>query len=78
MNGSFNTSRESTIGVPQDSVLGPLAFYMYLHDLFIFVKGAQICSYGDDTTICASDSNYGVSDRKANTVVRCLKLSSVE
>ena len=57
MNGSFSTWRETTIGVPQGSVLGPLLFNIYLNGLFMFVKDAQICNYADDTTIYACDNN---------------------
>ena len=57
INGSFSAWRETTIGVPQGSVLGPLLFNIYLNDLFMFVKDAQICNYADDTTIYPRDSN---------------------
>ena len=45
------------IGVPQGSLLAPLLFNIYINDLFMFVKDAQICNYADDTMIYACDTN---------------------
>ena len=57
INGSFSTWRETMVGVPQGSVLGPLLFNTYLNDFFTFVDDAQICNCADDTTIYACDNN---------------------
>ena len=57
VNGPFSTWRETSVGVPQGSVLGPLLFNIYLNDLFLFVNDSNICNYADDTTIYVCDRN---------------------
>ena len=57
INGSFSTSKQTSLGVPQGSVLGPLLFNIYINDFFYLVKDTEVCNYADDTTIfaCGSD-----------------------
>ena len=58
VNGSFSTWKETSAGVPQGSVLGPLLFNIYLNDLFLFVLDSKICNYADDTTIYVCDRDH--------------------
>ena len=58
VNGSSSTWIETSLGVPQRSVLGPLLFNIYLNDLFMFVTDSKICNYADDTAIYVCDANH--------------------
>ena len=49
--------KQTSLGVPQDSVLGPLLFNVFINDFFYLVKDTEICNYGDDTTIFAYGSD---------------------
>ena len=51
INGSFSAWKDTNLGVPQGSVLGPLLFNIYIIDIFLLMNGTEICNYTDDTMI---------------------------
>ena len=56
VNGQTSSFRVITCGVPQGSTLGPL-FIIYLNDLPLAVKDAEITLYADDTSLYKAFKN---------------------
>jgi len=52
----FSNWKETTVGVPQGSVLGPLLSNISMNDLVYAVKQSRLSAYADDTQIFFADS----------------------
>ena len=51
VNNTFSDWKEIKIGEPQESVLGPLLFRVFVNNIFLSVRYTTICNYADDITI---------------------------
>ena len=51
INSEDSDLEDLLIGVPQEPVLGPLLFDIYMCDLFLFLTESNIVNYVDDTTL---------------------------
>ena len=58
VNGQISSPKNISCGIPQDSILGPLLFLLYLNDMPKSLKYVTPSMYSDDTEIYAS-SKYG-------------------
>lgn len=55
LSGVCSSYSEVMVGVPQESLLGPLLFNIYINDLNYAIPDVSLRLYADDTTMYASD-----------------------
>ena len=51
MNAFFSGWEEISTGVPQESILGPILFNIFLNEIFYFINNANLCNYADDNAL---------------------------
>ena len=53
MNGVYSENLEVNMGIPQEKILGPLLFILYINHLLTGTPAGQIVSFADDTAVVA-------------------------
>ena len=75
VDGQYSEFKDMVSGVPQGSVLGPLLFIIYTHDMWRGLEN-DLFAYADDATLVAVVPSPGMRATVADSINRDLAKSS--
>ena len=61
VNNRLSDPMSITTGVPQGSIIGPLAFLLYINDISDVFEHCQVLLYADDTVLLNSNFDLGIA-----------------
>ena len=74
MGTNCSSIKTTNIGVPQESILGPILFILYINDLPNVSRIIQPIMFADDTTLSTSHFNYGAMVDELNAELEKINL----
>ena len=76
---SYSNWSEMKHKIPQDSILGPLLFNIFINDLFFVIEKSDICNFADDNTLYSCGANLKtVLEHDACKLLYWFKINSME
>ena len=79
---SHSSWQNTTKGVPQGSILGPLIFNIFMNDIFFFTTKTTLYNYADDNTLSYSHKNTDtlkhVLEQESDTLIKWFNVNQMQ